>query len=180
MGFGTAMKTAVFAIMLAKPFSLLGQEPGKQPTRNDTSLAARVQRLEDIEEIRNVLIDYGRYLDSRDFAAYSGLFANDGEWAGGFGVVRGPAAIQAFMEKNITGPNRGNTFHLLTNFEVVVHGDDLVCSVPGMVAPDPPRASVEIALEVCLELAEARVGGLAALRGFTRSERALPGALRVL
>ncbi len=64
--------------------------------------------------------------------------------------------------------------------EVVVHGDDLVCSVPGLVAPDPPRASVDIALDVCLELAEARVGGLAALRGFTRSERALPGALRVL
>jgi hypothetical protein len=64
--------------------------------------------------------------------------------------------------------------------EVVVHGDDLVCSVPGLVAPDPPGASLDIALEVCLELAEARVGGLAALRGFTRSERALPGALRVL
>jgi hypothetical protein len=27
------------------------------------------------------------------------------------------------MEKNITGPNRGNTFHILSNFEIDVHGD---------------------------------------------------------
>ena len=87
------------------------------------SLAARVQRLEDMEEIRTVLLDYGRFLDSRDFAAYSRLFAKDGEWVGGFGTVQGPAAIQAFMEKNITGPNRGNTFHILSNFEIEVHGD---------------------------------------------------------
>jgi hypothetical protein len=64
--------------------------------------------------------------------------------------------------------------------ELVVHGDDLVCSVPGLVVPDPPPASVQVSLGVCLELAQARVGGLAALRAFTRSERALPGALRVL
>lgn len=87
------------------------------------SLVARVQRLEDIQEIQNVLLDYGRFLDARDFAAYSRLFAKDGEWVGGFGTVQGPAAIQAFMEKNITGPNRGNTFHILSNFEIDVHGD---------------------------------------------------------
>ena len=87
-------------------------------------LAARVQRLEDVEEIRTLLLNYGRFLDSHDFAAYSRLFAKDGEWVGGFGSVQGPAAIQAFMEKNIgTGPNKGNTYHLLTNFVIDVHGD---------------------------------------------------------
>jgi len=64
--------------------------------------------------------------------------------------------------------------------ELIVHGDDLVCSVPGLVAPDPPAVSLDVCLAVCLQLAQARVGGLAALRAFTRSERALPGALRVL
>jgi hypothetical protein len=64
--------------------------------------------------------------------------------------------------------------------ELVVHCDDLVCSVPGLVAPDPPAGSLEVSLGVCLQLAQARVGGVAALRAFTRSERALPGALRVL
>jgi hypothetical protein len=64
--------------------------------------------------------------------------------------------------------------------ELVVHGDDLVASVPGWVAPEPPSAAVSVCLELCLELAHQRVGGLAALRAFTRSERADPGALRVL
>jgi len=91
--------------------------------QNDKALAARVQRLEDIQEIQGVLLDYGRYLDARDFAAYSRLFAKDGEWVGGFGTVQGPAAIQAFMEKQIPGPNRGNTFHILSNFKIDVHGD---------------------------------------------------------
>lgn len=91
--------------------------------QDSKSLAARVQRLEDTEEIRNVLLDYGRFLDARDFAAYSRLFAKDGQWVGGFGSVKGPAAIQAFMEKNIAGPNRGNTYHLLSNFVITVNGD---------------------------------------------------------
>ncbi len=64
--------------------------------------------------------------------------------------------------------------------EVVVHGDDVVCSVPGLAAPDPPEAAVQVSLGVCLELAEARLGGLATLRGFTRAERSQPGVLRVL
>lgn len=64
--------------------------------------------------------------------------------------------------------------------EVVVHGDDIVCSVRGLTVPDPPPDSVEICLGVCLELARARVGDLGSLRAFTRAERGLPEALRVL
>ena len=91
--------------------------------QNNAALAARIQKLEDKEEIRLLLTDYGRFLDARDLVSYSKLFAKDGEWVGGFGAVQGPAAIQAFMEKNIAGPNRGNTFHILSNFEIQVHGD---------------------------------------------------------
>lgn len=88
-----------------------------------TSIDARIQRMEDVEEIRRVLTDYGRFLDARDFGAYSRLFAKDGEWVGGFGTVKGPAAIQAFMEKNIPGPNTAHNYHLLSNFEIDVNGD---------------------------------------------------------
>lgn len=92
--------------------------------QTDSALAARLQRLEDVEEIQRLLLDYGRFLDSRDLAAYSRLFAKDGEWVGGFGSARGPAGIQAFMEKNLgTGPNRGNTYHILSNFVIEVKGD---------------------------------------------------------
>jgi hypothetical protein len=46
--------------------------------------------------------------------------------------------------------------------------------------PDPPTAAVAVSLDVCLELARSRVGDLAAVRAFARTERALPEALRVL
>src|SRR5262249_36530418 len=39
--------------------------------------------LEDKEEIRELLIAYGRDFDKRDFAAYAQLFAKDGVWTGG-------------------------------------------------------------------------------------------------
>jgi len=88
------------------------------------SLEARVQRFADKEEITQVLLDYGRSLDARDFATYSSLFAMDGEWVGGFGSVKGPANIKAFMEKNMgTGPNVANNYHLLSNFVITVNGD---------------------------------------------------------
>jgi len=90
------------------------------------SLERRVQRLEDVEEIRTLLIEYGRTLDKRDFAGYSKLFAKDGEWAGGFGSTKGPAAIQAFMEKNIPenpASKPGSTYHLMSNFVIEPHGD---------------------------------------------------------
>jgi hypothetical protein len=64
--------------------------------------------------------------------------------------------------------------------EIVVHGDDVACSVPAVQAPEPPAASLEICLGVCLELARSRVGAMGALRAFTRAERARPEALRVL
>jgi len=103
--------------------ALLTLAPALAAQTRHPSIDARVQRLEDIEEIRRVLTDYGRFLDARDFAAYSHLFAKDGEWVGGMGTVKGPAAIQAFMEKNIPGPNTTHNYHLLSNFEIDVHGD---------------------------------------------------------
>ncbi len=92
--------------------------------QTDGSLAAKVQLLADKEEIRTVLVNYGRTLDARDFAAYAHLFAKEGEWIGGFGSVKGPAAIEAFMIKNIGNPGKPNgTYHVLTNFIIDVHGD---------------------------------------------------------
>jgi hypothetical protein len=94
--------------------------------RAQESLAARTQRLEDIEEIRTVLTDYGRYLDAHDLVSYSHLFAKDGEWVGGFGTGKGPAGVQALMEKNlgVTAKGKpGSTYHLLTNFLITVQGD---------------------------------------------------------
>ena len=48
-----------------------------------------------------LLLDYGRTLDDRDFAAYSALFAEAGVWDGGMGVLwrKAPAATQAAARK---------------------------------------------------------------------------------
>jgi len=64
--------------------------------------------------------------------------------------------------------------------EIVVHGDDLVASIEGWEPTDPPPQAVSVCLQVCLQLAQAQAGGVGALRAFTREERAVPGALRVL
>ena len=82
-----------------------------------SSSAVRIHRLEDIEEIRTVLTDYGRYLDAHDLVAYSHLFASDGEWVGGFGTGKGPTGIQTLMERNLgvtAKAKPGSTYHLLT------------------------------------------------------------------
>ena len=110
-------------------------------SQKDPSLAAKVQRLEDQEEIRNVLVSYGRTLDAHDFGAYSRLFAKEGEWVGGFGSVKGPAAIEAFMAKNIGTPGKpSGTYHLLSNFLIDVHGDTATAwSRWAYVTPSPDK-----------------------------------------
>lgn len=85
--------------------------------------AARLQRIEGRAEIEELLLNYGRHLDARDFKAYSQLFARDGVWQGGFGTVQGPASIQVFMEKAMPGANTAHNPHLLSNFLIDVQGD---------------------------------------------------------
>jgi uncharacterized protein (TIGR02246 family) len=92
------------------------------PARNRQT-ADLAQRIEDRAAIERLLVEYGRTLDARDFKSYSELFAKDGVWSGGMGTVQGPAAIQAFMEKAIPGPNTAHNFHILSNFAIDVNGD---------------------------------------------------------
>jgi uncharacterized protein (TIGR02246 family) len=87
----------------------------------------RLQRIEDRIAIENLLKEYGRTLDNRDFAAYAALFAKDGEWKGALGSYRGPAAIQSAMEKIFKDAAadipRGSNFHVMSNFIIDVQGD---------------------------------------------------------
>jgi SnoaL-like domain len=113
-----------------------------KPALGNSSLEARLQHLEDLEEIRTVLTNYGRFLDARDFSSYSHLFARDGEWIGGLGKVQGPGAIQALMEKSIGTTNAGHNYHLLSNFEIDVHGDATAWSRWAFVVPGPDKKPV--------------------------------------
>ena len=114
------MRTLAFVIAVAV---LAAGPAAARPAPDDR---ARIQRLEDIEQIRLLLTDYGRLLDKRDLVGYSQLFAEDGVWDGGFGAAKGPAAILTMMRKQIGGElneQPQKNFHLLTNFEIEVGGD---------------------------------------------------------
>lgn len=108
--------------------ALLTLSVGCASTRPEIELLQEhVQQLEDQEQIRQVLVAYGEYLDARDYAGYAALFARDGVWTGGFGSATGPAAIQAMLEKNLGKAEAGfvnkTSFHLMTTEVVQVTGD---------------------------------------------------------
>jgi hypothetical protein len=89
------------------------------------ALESRVKELEDREEIRQLLMDYGRFLDQRDFRAFSELFAEtDGEWIGGMGRAKGSKAIRELMESTIgKDTTMTQSCHLFTNETIQVNGD---------------------------------------------------------
>ena len=71
---------------------------------------ARLKRLEDLQEIGQIFIDYGRLLDLGDFAAFAQLFASDGEiLLGPYGRAKGPTDIEALMIQAI-GPIVGRSY----------------------------------------------------------------------
>ena len=90
------------------------------------TIEARLRHLEDLEEIRSLLIQYGRSLDDRDFGTYSRLFAEEGEWHGGLGSAKSPAGIREMLEKALGGvPSekyRG-AFHLMSNMVINIDRD---------------------------------------------------------
>jgi hypothetical protein len=97
------------------------------------------------------------------------------------GLLTAATADRAVPVVRVAGGQVSLQDYLRTRvLEVVVHADDVACSVPGLLVADPPAAAIEISLGVCLEMAQARAGSVGTLRAFTRAERAEPDALRVL
>src|SRR6187431_1382580 len=89
----------ITAALLAAPSLAVAQA---QPT-----LEQRVQRMEDESTIRRMLIEYGAFLDAKDYKSYAALFARDGVWQGGFGTFTGPAAIEAMLTENLGAAEPG-------------------------------------------------------------------------
>jgi ketosteroid isomerase-like protein len=89
------------------------------------TLEERLSRLEDVEGIWRLFQDYRSHLDQRDFAAYSQLFADDGEWMGNLGRAKGPAEIQALLERTLEvyPDDSTRTLHLVDNPVIDVDGD---------------------------------------------------------
>lgn len=123
------MRSGYMAMALA-PIMVLALPACSAGDAADSDLARRVQQLEDEKEIKRVLVEYGEFLDARDYGAYAELFASDGVWSGGFGSFTGPAAIEAMLEENMGVQDEGyinkQNFHLNTTMVVDVDGDAAV------------------------------------------------------
>ena len=65
--------------------------------RQPMATTRRLRRLEDLEQIHQLFIDYKTVLDRKDFGAYAALFAEDGEFIAGAQRAKGRAAIQALV-----------------------------------------------------------------------------------
>jgi hypothetical protein len=91
-------------------------------------LEARLRRLEDIEEIRQLLLEYARRLDTADYVGYAALFTADGELDAQLGSAKGRAAIVELLESRLgSGADRTvrkTAFHLVGNPDIQLDGDD--------------------------------------------------------
>jgi hypothetical protein len=128
MSTGATMKTyirrcgfaALAAVMTASAF-------GQPPSGGDLAkLAARVQVLEDREDIRALILAYGAAHDHRDYRTFASLFGKEGEWVGGLGSAKGPDAIFELMDRTIghdPKPNGSGTYHVMTNDQIKIDGD---------------------------------------------------------
>ncbi len=97
---------------------------------DDGSLEKRIHRIESEKQIHNLMVQYGQFLDTLDFAGYSELFAKEGEWAGQLTEltsVKGPAAIRATMEEafaeRVYDPEHNTNLHLISNIKIDVDDD---------------------------------------------------------
>jgi len=117
---------------IAVPPVLVEAQQQRDSETTVAALAAKVKRFEDMQQIADLLNEYGRALDTRDFKAYAALFTKDGSWSGGLGTVTGgPQAIYDFMTSRIGGGGRGgtptigfgSTYHIMSNFKIEVNGD---------------------------------------------------------
>ncbi len=119
--------TAALGIMVAATMTALGLR-AQSAVAAQSPVEARLQRLEDEQAIRNLLVEYGYDLDTQNLEGYSKLFAKDGTWTGGIGSAKGPDGIYAMLQKALAkappyDPAKVRSFHLLTNFYIQVDGD---------------------------------------------------------
>jgi hypothetical protein len=127
----------VLIALFAIPGSIMQAIAQGMKSTKSESIEARLRMLEDREEIRQIMINYGRTLDQRDFAGFSKLFAKDAEYGGGAGngMIKGPEAIAKLLEdtfqKNPTNLNTPN-FHLFCNETIQVKGDQATAFSKGI------------------------------------------------
>lgn len=92
-------------------------------TDTTDALLARLRRLEDLQEINQLFVDYGAFLDAGDLDGYASLFAEDGELLlGPLGRAAGRDAIVEMMGR-ATASSVGTSYHVISSPQVELDGD---------------------------------------------------------
>ena len=115
----------LYSVMMFLGISGMAQANGDTAAATQ-SIQKRLQRLEDAQTIRALLLKYGRLLDKEDFVGYSKLFAQDGVWEGGIGSAKGPAEIQEMLDKvfgRVPRGQYGGSYHIMSSIMIDVEGD---------------------------------------------------------
>ena len=100
-------------------------------------LLARVERLEAIDAIGNLMADYTRFFDTgwpgagRDAAKVGAVFTEDAEWGGDTGVQQGRAAIETWCSKY--GHTATMSLHIAMNPKIEVSGDTAQATWSGLI-----------------------------------------------
>jgi uncharacterized protein (TIGR02246 family) len=81
----------------------------------------RLRRLEDLEEIRALRIEYGQRLDRKDFAGLAALFTPDGELRAPLGTAKGRDAIAQTVGGRLDTIPAG--YHYYSNTAISLDGD---------------------------------------------------------
>jgi ketosteroid isomerase-like protein len=127
VGPGAAAAAAASMLLAFGASSSMAKEATQGATAS--SLEARLQRLEDTESIRLLLERYIELNESRDYPAYSRLFAKDGELVLRRGRATGPEAILKLMQDSFGAANASasnplnGSLHVLSNVKINVTGD---------------------------------------------------------
>lgn len=90
-------------------------------SQQDAEILSRLRRLEDLEEIRELKLAWGRNLDIKNYEGMAALFHEDGELVAPLGTAKGPKAILAQLNNRLTPIAAG--YHYYCNTEISLDGD---------------------------------------------------------
>jgi hypothetical protein len=90
------------------------------------TIEQRIQRLEDLEAIRRLLLEYRQRLDEKDFRGYAELFAAEGEFVAGDLRAAGSDAIFKLvdgMRGTLLTDRTGDDVHIMVNLTIDLDDD---------------------------------------------------------
>ena len=112
----------------------------------ERSLEARLQRLEDLQEISQLLIDYGEFLDLRDLDSFAQLWAEDAEFLMSTGrSANGREAIREMLSE-VMARSTGHAMHLETNPRIKLDGDRATATIMFAVAFTQPDGQARVTM----------------------------------